>query len=501
MVSPISLRQNPIVRALTRLLYRRTILLLTLLLLAGSIAALWNMARLSTTLMESQATQSSRLYVQALQEARTFYSDRIIAPLRDVDGVEIHHDLTKKPHSIPVPATFLIDLSHQLTTQTEMTTVRLYSDLPFPWREDGGAHDDFERIALQTLQQSPDEPFIRFETFQGERSIRYAVADVLQPSCVECHNTHPDSPQKGWTVGDVRGVLEIITPVADFTQQARRRIKSTSITLVILFGLAVLGLTLVIGRLKHISRELEQRVQDRTAALRKTNQQLDQERRKSEQLLLNILPPPIATRLKAGQRDIADGFADATVLFADLVEFTQLAERLPPNDLVQLLNVVFSAFDQLTERFGLEKIKTIGDAYMVVGGLPMERSDHAEAIAELALAMQREVKRLRAETGEALELRIGINTGPVTAGVIGTKKFIYDLWGDTVNLASRMESHGIAGAIQVSAATYERLRSQYRFSPRRDVAVKGKGLMTTYVLVGPKEGSAAIADATTVESP
>ncbi|MGB3615745.1 MAG: adenylate/guanylate cyclase domain-containing protein [Elainellaceae cyanobacterium] len=478
-----------LLRSLKRLLYHRTILLLTLLLVAGTAAALWNMSRLSTTLVESQAVQSSRLYVQALQEARTFYSDRVVGSLKDVNGVVIHHDPVEEPNSIPVPATFLIELSHRLTTETDMTNVRLYSDQPFPWREDGGAHDAFEQTALETLKQSPETPFINFEAVDGIRSVRYAVADILGPSCVECHNSHPDSPQKDWQIGDVRGVLEIITPLDTFTHQARQRIKSTSVMLVTLFGLAVLGLSLVISRLKHISRELEQRVQERTATLKRTNQQLDQEKRKTEQLLLNILPSPIAARLKAGQRDIADGFADVTVLFADIVGFTQIAEARSPHDLVQLLNQIFSAFDQLTEQFQLEKIKTIGDAYMVVGGLPTPRADHAEAIAELAIAMQDEVRKIRQQSGDSIEIRIGINTGPVTAGVIGTKKFIYDLWGDTVNLASRMESHGLSSTIQVSEATYQRLQSQYRFRVRDDVSIKGKGTMTTYILTGRQRAS------------
>ncbi|MEO0410108.1 MAG: adenylate/guanylate cyclase domain-containing protein [Cyanobacteria bacterium P01_A01_bin.135] len=485
-----SLRRIPL-RAIRRLLYRRTVLLLTLLMVAGTVAALWNTARLSQSLVESQAIQNSRLYVQALKEARGFYSDRIVGSLSAVDGVEIYHDPLARPQSIPVPATFLIDLGHRLTTETDVTTVRLYSDLPFPWRTDGGPHDQFERTALDTLTQAPGQPFFAFETVDGVPSIRYAVADTLQPSCVGCHNSHPDSPRKGWQAGDVRGVLEIITPLAEFSQQARQRIQSTSIMLASLFGLAVVGLMLVVGRLGQISQELEQRVRQRTAALRRANHELDEERRKSEQLLLNILPPPIAARLKSGQREIADGFADATVLFADLVNFTQLAEAKSPQELVVLLNQIFSAFDQLTEKYRLEKIKTIGDSYMAVGGLPMQRPDHAEAIAELALSMIQEVKRFNRVTGEQVEIRIGINTGPVTAGVIGTKKFIYDLWGDTVNIASRMESHGLVDTIQVSEATYERLRHRYWFRPRPNVPVKGKGTMTTYLLMGRSTPTAA----------
>jgi len=213
---------------------------------------------------------------------------------------------------------------------------------------------------------------------------------------------------------------------------------------------------------------------------------IEAERAKSELLLLNILPHAIAQRLKQKHETIADSFAEVTVLFADIVNFTQLSERIPATELVQLLNEIFSIFDQLSEDHGLEKIKTIGDAYMVVGGLPTPRSDHALAVIEMALGMQQALYQLSSQKGEALSIRIGINTGPVVAGVIGTKKFIYDLWGDTVNTASRMESHGIAGAIQVTSSTYELCRDRYLFEERGVIQVKGKGEMTTYLLTGRK---------------
>jgi urea ABC transporter urea binding protein len=206
----------------------------------------------------------------------------------------------------------------------------------------------------------------------------------------------------------------------------------------------------------------------------------------SDQLLLNILPEPIAQRLKLGETTIADSFAEVTVLFADLVKFTELAAQIPPPELVDSLNKIFSVFDQLSEKHGLEKIKTIGDAYMVVGGLPSPRPDQAEAIAEMALDMQQQITHIKRDNGEPFHLRIGIHTGPVVAGVIGTKKFSYDLWGDTVNVASRMESQGAAGGIQVTAATYERLKEKYVFERRGTTLVKGKGEMITYWLTGRK---------------
>ncbi len=207
------------------------------------------------------------------------------------------------------------------------------------------------------------------------------------------------------------------------------------------------------------------------------------EQEKSDRLLLNILPEPIAKQLKEGHSNIADGFAEVTILFADIVGFTKLSEKISPKEVVKLLNEIFTGFDQLSDQHGLEKIKTIGDAYMVASGLPMHRKDHVEAMAEMALDMQQEVIRFNAKNQANLSIRIGINTGPVVAGVIGTKKFIYDLWGDAVNTASRMESHGIPGYIQVTESTYQHLQDQYQFEERGKIQVKGKGEMITYLLM------------------
>ena len=208
------------------------------------------------------------------------------------------------------------------------------------------------------------------------------------------------------------------------------------------------------------------------------------EQEKSDRLLLNILPQAIAERLKQDQSIIADTFAEVTVLFADIVGFTQISSQISPSELVSLLNEIFSTFDRLAEKHGLEKIKTIGDAYMVVGGLPMPRSDHAEAIAAMALDMQQAIAEFSNTHKQDFRIRIGIHSGPVVAGVIGIKKFIYDLWGDTVNTASRMESHGLPGCIQVTETTYQQLQEKYSFENRGAIEVKGKGEMNTYFLTG-----------------
>jgi class 3 adenylate cyclase len=216
----------------------------------------------------------------------------------------------------------------------------------------------------------------------------------------------------------------------------------------------------------------------------RANRQLRAAQARSERLLLNILPGQIASRLKRENSTIAENFGEVTVLFADIVGFTELTGRMSPIVLVELLNQVFSQFDQLTDRYHLEKIKTIGDAYMVVAGLPENRDDHAAAIANMALEMQTVLDRVNRQTDHDLAIRIGIHTGPVVAGVIGLKKFAYDLWGDTVNLASRLESHGLPGKIQVSTSTYHCLQHQYRFEPRGFVDIKGKGSVYTYLLLG-----------------
>jgi adenylate cyclase len=213
---------------------------------------------------------------------------------------------------------------------------------------------------------------------------------------------------------------------------------------------------------------------------------LQVEQAKAENLLLNILPRSIADRLKAQTQPIADQFESASILFADVVDFTPWSERLPPAEVVGYLDHLFSHFDGLAERYGLEKIKTIGDCYMVAAGVPTPRPDHARALAFMALDMLDAMRTADQVAHLGLELRVGINSGPVVAGVIGRKRFLYDLWGDAVNTASRMESHGTPGRIQITRATYELLADEFEFEPRGTIAVKGKGEIETWHLLGPR---------------
>jgi len=213
------------------------------------------------------------------------------------------------------------------------------------------------------------------------------------------------------------------------------------------------------------------------------------EQDKAESLLLNILPRSIAEKLKTETQTIADSFTSASILFADVVDFTPFAQRLEAAEVVGILDRLFSHFDALAERYDLEKIKTIGDAYMVAAGVPTPRPDHAQALALMAIDMREAMRDADAVGDLGLELRIGINSGPVVAGVIGRKRFLYDLWGDAVNTASRMESHGAPGQIQITRATYELIRGDFVCEPHGSIEVKGKGEMETWYLVGPRRAA------------
>ncbi|MGB5085380.1 MAG: adenylate/guanylate cyclase domain-containing protein [Methylocystis silviterrae] len=215
------------------------------------------------------------------------------------------------------------------------------------------------------------------------------------------------------------------------------------------------------------------------------------EKERSEQLLLNILPAPIVARLKSGETVIADHVNDVTILFADFVGFTELSSRLPAPELVGVLGRVFSAFDGLALNFGVEKIKTIGDAYMVACGLFGNRDDHAHAVADMALAMAETLEILNETLPAPLEIRMGMNSGDVVAGVIGAHKFIYDIWGDAVNIASRLESNSLPGRIQVSRSTYEHLCRDFILTPRDSLEIKGKGAMEAFFLTGRRQDAAS----------
>jgi len=251
---------------------------------------------------------------------------------------------------------------------------------------------------------------------------------------------------------------------------------------VVFFTLNFIAISGISYFLLHYAAQQKETYQ---SELEQAHRLLRLEQEKSERLLLNILPGPVAERLKRDDAAVADGFADVTVMFGDIVNFTHIAEGMAPSQIFTMLNKVFSGFDALADKHGLEKIKTIGDAYMVAGGLNAgEGPDYTAKIADMALDMRDMLARDRAINEPGLEIRIGIGTGPVVAGVVGTKKFIYDLWGDTVNMASRITSEGVPGMIQTDATTYRRLQGRFDFHPPQTLYLKSKGETVVHRLIG-----------------
>ena len=294
----------------------------------------------------------------------------------------------------------------------------------------------------------------------------------------------------GWFIAWV--VLTAISGVVDLylvdfaliAQKANVPVRTT----LVFFTLNFISVATIIYVLLRLSIAEKRKAQK---SLEEAHKQILAEQERSEKLLLNILPAPIADRLKNSDKTIADGFADVTVMFADIVNFTQVAANMSPSQVFAMLNRIFSAFDELAEHYGLEKIKTIGDAYMIAGGLNQEIDDYAAAVADMAIAMRDLLRRDFSVNASHLEIRIGIGTGPIVAGVLGRKKFIYDLWGDTVNLASRITSEGVPGMIQCDTMTYNRLLPKFEFHEPQTIYLKGKGNMTVYRLVGRKNGDSA----------
>jgi adenylate cyclase len=277
------------------------------------------------------------------------------------------------------------------------------------------------------------------------------------------------------------------------------------------YGLFSLGITQIIilsrlfaksyKRVENYAKDLKIEVEEKTKDLRKEKEISEKERDKSEKLLLNVLPESIASRLKQGETPIADHFKEASVIFIDIADFTKLSAKSSPQMMVKMLNEIFTIFDKIAAKYGLEKIKTIGDCYMAAAGIPVPRNDHAEAIAMMALDVMSKMKEYRSEDGHEIKFRIGLDCGPIVAGVIGEQKFIYDLWGDMVNTASRMETNGVIGRIQCTERFKNKLtidnlqltneenrtsKIEHRttiFEERGEIEIKGKGKMRTWFLI------------------
>lgn len=258
-----------------KLLYNKIVLILFLLFVAGTAIAVSSMLSLSTDLIESQALQSSQIIAQTIQESRTLYSSQVVNRVKNLPEIKVVHDYPGKPGAIPLPATYMIELSHNISEKNFGTNVRLYSKYPFPWRKaEGGARDDFEKDALKFLEKNPQKVFHRIEDINGSPTLRYAQPDIMKASCVACHNSHPQSPKRDWQVGQLRGILEIQKPLDSIVLQSRSSVSKTSFQLAGISVLALLGLALVLARLKFINQELDVLVKKRTSELNSANTEL-----------------------------------------------------------------------------------------------------------------------------------------------------------------------------------------------------------------------------------
>lgn len=254
-------------------LYRHTILVLSIIFCGGALLAFWYLSHATTTLMQSAALQGITMYSESLSELRNYYASEVVD--RVGSHVEVAHDYQNKPGAIPLPATFTMELGRRISLYGSGMKVRLYSNYPFPWRKDGGAHDDFERQALMALQANPKQPYYRFEEFEGRASLRYATADIMHEECTGCHNSRPDSPKHDWKVGDVRGVLEIVRPLDVVVAQSHADLRDIFFLFGALLALGLGALTLVITRLRRVSVELEDQVTQRTTQLAAANKELE----------------------------------------------------------------------------------------------------------------------------------------------------------------------------------------------------------------------------------
>ena len=331
--TPFSFRQS-IGRALSRtwrtalgLLYKRTILVLAVTFCAGLAVVLWHLVKLSSTLVETSALQGTARYSEALMEFRSLYTSEVVVRAQ-ARGIEVTHDYRNRPGAIPLPATLSIELGRRIGMQGSGLQVRLYSDYPFPWRTDGGPRDAFEREALRHLQQHPDQPFTRFENFEGRRSLRYATADRMRPACVSCHNSNPASPKTDWKVGDVRGVLEVIRPLDSVMAESRAGLQQTVALLGPLCALWLGGLALAIGRLRQTTADLERQVDERTVALGQSWAELAQANTSLEKKIVEHEQAEEALAKRTAELEDARSFLDSVVENLPVMLFVKDARDL-----------------------------------------------------------------------------------------------------------------------------------------------------------------------------
>lgn len=475
-----------------RFFLKRIVLILTLMFCIGVGIAMSNMSRLSSALIESQATQNAALYIESFNQAIDLYSNAAVDRAKTVAGIDVTHAYLSKPGAIPLPSTFAIELGDRISERDDAVSVRFYSDYPFPWRKEGGPKDNFEQQALISLRQDPKAHFSRIEESQGHAMFRYGEASIMKPTCVACHNTHPDSPKTDWEVGDVAGVWEITQPLDSLVAKVNSSLKGTFAMLGGFSVLGVSGLTLVFGKLRQTARELEGRVQERTADLAQANDDLEKRnqlirqvfgRYLSDDVVSNLLESPEGLKLGGDRRKI-------TILTSDLRGFTSLSERLPPEEVLHVLNLYLEQMADVINRYQGTIDEFMGDGILVLFGAPTAREDDALRAVACACAMQLTMgavnERLKQMDLTPMEMGIGINTGEVVVGNIGSEKRTkYGIVGSPVNLTYRIESYTQGGQILIAEETLKAAGESVKISSKKQVQPKGiKRPITIYEVYG-----------------
>lgn len=484
---------SQVLEGFIRLLLKRTVLVLTIMFCIAVGVALSSTFNLSMKLIETQALQNAAWSAKSINEAIALYSDEAVTRAQTVDGITVTHNYPTQKGAIPLPSTYALELGWRISARNEGMSIRLYSDYPFPWRKaDGGAKDEFEQEALQYLRQQPSGQFSKLEKKNGQVSLRYAQASLMQSSCVACHNTHPDSPKRDWQVGDVRGVWEVTQPLDKFVEQTQAGMRGTFVMLGGISVLGLSGLTLVISRLRQTAKELEQRVRERTADLAQANTDLGKRndlirqvfgRYISDRIVAQLLESPEALKLGGERRKI-------TILTSDLRGFTSLSERLQPEEVIDILNLYLKYMADVITKYEGTIDEFMGDGILVLFGAPTVKEDDAIRAVACACAMQLAMGAVNEKMKELglppLEMGIGINTGEVVVGNIGSEKRTkYGIVGSQVNLTYRIESYTTGGQILISEATLNDVESIVRIGGQKQVKPKGvKEPITIYEIIG-----------------
>ncbi|MBE9169018.1 adenylate/guanylate cyclase domain-containing protein [Pleurocapsales cyanobacterium LEGE 06147] len=466
-------------------LLKQIILALTILLCVGAGITWAAVDGLSLELMQSQALQNAEWCIKALKEATQLYSDDVVERVEKIHGITVTDNYPAIEGAIPIPSTYSIVLGKRLSEQKGNLLFRVYSDYPFPARQadgTGGPQDRFEQDALDYLRQSPNDYYYRIEKYRGRLSMRYVMPSIMKASCVACHNTHPNSPKKDWRVGDVRGAWELIQPLDNFMKQNEKGLMELSVQLGGLSILGLLGLILVIGRLRQATRELEGKVRERTAELAQANIDLEQRnglirqvfgRYLSDEVVTNLLTDAENEKLQLGgeRRKI-------TILTSDLRGFTAISERMSPEEVIQILNIYLEYMADAIAQYQGTIDEFMGDGILVLFGAPTAREDDAVRAVACACAMQLAMgsvnERMKQMGLPPLEMGIGINTGEVVVGNIGSEKRTkYGIVGSPVNLTYRIESYTTGGQILISETTLQEVGSIVKIAGQRQVRVKG----------------------------